>query len=194
VSDTTYFKMNSGEWYYITFVLDVYSRVILGYAASDSLAADANVAAINMAIDHRGATRLQRESVNLEFHTDGGKQFIAKDFIESLERVKATSSMGFVAQENTFAERVNGIIKGEFLHHWSDSRSSLTQLNKRLAKAVNNYNNIRLHKGLPERICPADFEVKYADQHCEGYEVLVQEWNHNPYNPTDKFTGTQPDG
>lgn len=194
VSDTTYFKMSSGVWHYITFVLDVYSRVILGYAASDSLAADANVAALNMAIEYRGAACLQRESMNLVFHTDGGKQFMAKDFIESLERVKATSSMGFVAQENAFAERVNGIIKGEFLYHWSDSRRSISLLNKRLTKAVKNYNTIRLHNGLPDRISPADFEAKYAEKHCEGYEVVVKEWNHDPYNSTDKFTGTQPDG
>lgn len=193
VSDTTYFKMSSDEWHYITFVLDVYSRVILGYAASDSLAADANVAALNMAIECRGAACLQRESMNLVFHTDGGKQFIAKDFLESLERLKATSSMGFVAQENAFAERVNGIIKGEFLNHWPDSRRSISLLKKRLAKAVNNYNTIRLHNGLPDRICPADFEAKYAEEHSEGYEVIVKEWNHDPYNLTDKFTGTQPD-
>lgn len=193
VSDTTYFAMNSGEWHYITFVLDVYSRVILGYAASDTLAADANVAALNMAIKYRGVACLQRASMNLVFHTDGGKQFMAKDFIESLARVHASSSMGFVAQENAFAERVNGIIKGEFLSHWSDARRSISQLNKRLSNAVKNYNTIRLHNGLPGRMCPTVFEAKYAEAHCDGYEVVVKEWNHDPYNSTDKFTGAQPD-
>lgn len=193
VSDTTYYAMSSGQWHYLTFILDVYSRVIIGYAASDSLAADANVAALNMAIEHREAACINRTSMNLVFHSDGGKQFMAKEFLTSLKRVKAKSSMGFVAQENAFAERVNGIIKGEFLEHWSRSRRSLSQLNMHLAKAVDNYNTRRLHNRIPGRICPVDFEKKSFDDLCLDYKVLVKEWNHDPYALTDKFTGTKPD-
>lgn len=193
VSDTTYYAMTSGKWHYLTFILDVYSRVIIGYAASGSLAADANVAALDMAIEQRGAACLKRSSMKLVFHSDGGKQFLAEDFIASLKQVEAKSSMGFVAQENAFAERVNGIIKGEFLSYWSASRRSISQLNMHLAKAVDSYNNLRLHKSLPTRICPVDFEKKNAEGHHLDYQVVVKEWNHDPYTSTDKFTGTQPD-
>ena len=192
VSDTTYYLMRSGHWCYLTFVLDVFSRRIIGYATSDSLAADANVDALQMAIETRGTPLLSRQDIKLVFHSDGGKQFSAEDFLGSLKQVNAQSSMCFVAQENAFAERVNGIIKGEFLAHWSQSRKSISKLRLSLAAAVDTYNTMRLHNSLPGKICPVDFEMKYAEDERCGYSVLVKEWIHDPYSSTDKFTGTNP--
>lgn len=192
VSDTTYFAMSSGKWCYLTFIVDVYTRVIIGFAASDSLAADANMAALQMAIECRSQAFLVRNQIKLIFHSDGGRQYIATDFVETLQRINATSSMGFVAQENAFAERVNGIIKGEYLIHWHAAKRSLVQLTLHTAKAVDHYNTVRLHSELPNHHSPLSFERAYAQHQHRDYEVCVKEWNHDPYKSTDKFTGTQP--
>ena len=193
VSDTTYYRMNSGQWMYLTFVLDVFSRVIVGFAASATLRAEANVAALQMAIAARGAARLARQETGLIFHSDGGKQYVQADFVATLAAIGATSSMGFVAQENAFAERVNGIIKNEFLRYWPASRKSLNKLELCLAHAVDVYNTKRLHDHLPRGLSPSEFERQYAAGHHPAYEVVVEQWNHDPYNPTDKFTGTTPE-
>lgn len=192
VSDTTYYRMKSEVWFYLTFIIDVFSRRIIGFAASDSLATDANIEALQMAIDIRGARLITRQEMKLIFHSDAGRQYSAKEFLECLKIVEADSSMGFVAQENAYAERVNGIIKGEFLKHWPVSRRSISKLKLSLARAVNNYNTLRIHNSLPGRICPSKFEDEYTKGNRCGYATTVKEWNHNPYISTDKFTGTNP--
>ena len=63
VSDTTYYRMNSKRDNYITFVLDVYTRLIVGYAVSNSLHATANVAALKMAIQSVGERSLRGQEV-----------------------------------------------------------------------------------------------------------------------------------
>ena len=191
-SDTTYYRMNSGRWLYLTFVVDVFSRLILGYAASDSLATDANIEALQMAIAARGARLLVRAEMKLIFHSDGGRQYSATDFLACLETINASSSMGFIAQENAYAERVNGIIKGEFLRHWSSSRNSISKLRLCVARAVDSYNTVRIHNSLPGHNCPSRFELAYAAGQQTEYAVVVKEWSHDPYTSTDKFAGTNP--
>lgn len=192
VSDTTYYRMNSGLWHYITFVVDVYTRHILGYAVSADLKAAANTQALDMAIATRGAAHLRGQSRGVIFHSDGGRQFLDGEFLACLKTIAGSSSMGFVAQENAFAERVNGIIKGEFLAHWSASRRSLNKLELCVARAVGTYNTTRPHDRLPGRLSPLNFEREYATGLHREYEVLVKSWDHNPYSSPDRFTGTQP--
>lgn len=192
VSDTTYYAMRRGAWAYLTFVVDVYTRCIVGYAASGSLKASANAAAVAMAIERRGVARLRGQDVGLILHSDGGGQYGAREVVEALRAVAASSSMGFVAQENAFAERINGTIKGEFLRHWPASRRSLDQLTSHLARAVTTYNAVRLHDGLPGRLSPERFEARLARGERFGYEVVIEEWNHDPYDSTAELAATQP--
>ena len=187
-SDTTYFRMASGSWAYLTFVLDVYTREVLGYAASDSLGAEANVAALRQAIGARGGARLAGLGVGVIFHTDGGKPFAEHNFLAVLGAVDGRSSMGFVAEENAFAERVNGIIEGEFLRHWPASGRSLRQLGLHLAHAVDIYNRVRLHDGLPGDVSPAAFAAGYAAGDHGEYVVEIKRWDHDPYRSPAKLT------
>ncbi len=191
-SDTTYYRTADATWAYLTFVLDVYTREILGYAASASLGAEANVVALRRAIKTRGGARLAGLSVGVIFHTDGGKQFAEHDFLATLRTVKGRSSMGFVAEENAFAERVNGIIKGEFLDHWPASGRSLPQLRLHLAHAVDIYNRVRLHDGLPGHQSPAGFVEAYASGAHRGYAVEIKQWNHDPYASPEKLIDELP--
>ena len=64
--------------------------------------------------------------------------------------------MGEKATDNAYVERVNGTIKNEFLEHWEIN--NLEDLQAQLKNAVNYYNCTRLHKSLPGRVSPADFE------------------------------------
>ena len=83
-SDTTYYRMASGAFCYLTFVLDVYTREILGAVASDSLSAEANVAALRQAIEARGSGVLIAREIGVVFHTDGGAQFTQAEFVATL--------------------------------------------------------------------------------------------------------------
>ena len=58
-SDITYYAIGE-RWYYLTFIMDVYSRRIVGYTAADNMRASNNVAALNMALDLRQVTELCR--------------------------------------------------------------------------------------------------------------------------------------
>ena len=65
-------------------------------------------------------------------------------------------SMGLRGQDNAYVERINGIIKNEYLKHWSIT--SLEQLKMKLDKAVTHYNAKRIHRSLPNRLSPIEFE------------------------------------
>ena len=73
-SDITYFHLN-GRFYYLTFIIDVYSRKIVGFAASRSLHAQANIAALKMALKARKGAGLGQ----LIHHSDRGGQYIDKE-------------------------------------------------------------------------------------------------------------------
>ena len=89
-SDITYFEVN-GRFYYITFVEDSFSRRIIGYSVSKRLTTEATtLQALNMAI----ALRI-KEGIIIEgvvFHSDGGGQYYAKDFLNLTKKVEPMHS------------------------------------------------------------------------------------------------------
>ena len=151
-SDITYIHVN-GRFYYIVFIIDVYSRRILGYQASDHLRAEANVKALKQAFRFRKNDNLK----SLIHHSDPGSQYISKDYTKLLENRTIAISMGLKATENSFAERVNGIIKNEYLKY--RNMKNLTDLKSELNKAVKHYNYKRIHNSL-NRMSPMEFEKK----------------------------------
>jgi transposase InsO family protein len=147
-SDITYFDVG-GKFFYIVFILDVYTRQIVGYCVSDNLRAEANLRALKMAISSHGPPRIH--------HSDRGSQYIDKRYVSMLEAFGAKISMGLKAQDNAYAERINGTIKNDYLKHWEIK--SYEQLKKRVNQAVAHYNSKRIHDSLPGRITPDEFEV-----------------------------------
>lgn len=151
-SDITYFYVN-GDFYYITYIIDVYSRLIVGYDVSDSLKATSCLNALKMALKNRKGMDLSK----LIHHSDRGVQYISNIYTELLKNKGIKISMGLKAQDNAYAERINGIMKNEFLRYKNiDSLKTLKVENKR---AVNFYNKYRHHNSLGH-ISPADFEKK----------------------------------
>lgn len=187
-SDITYFLMN-GQYYYLVFIIDVYTKKILGFRASDHLRAEANLAAMKMAIRNSSGSL-----EDLIHHSDRGSQYIDKEYIALLERNKIQISMGEKAQDNAYVERINGTIKNEYLKYWSPK--SLSQLQRMLKQAVDHYNNKRVHNELPGRVSPGKFEetlinlksqkrptvIIYADG---NYKIKVAS-SHFDYEPKER--------
>ena len=110
-TDITYFLIGD-QYYYLVFIIDVYTKVILGYQASDHLRAEANLAALRMAINNSNGSLDW-----LIHHSDKGGQYIDKNYISLLERYGISISMGASARDNAYAERINGTIKNEYLNY-----------------------------------------------------------------------------
>lgn len=154
-TDITYFLIGD-RYYYLVFIIDVYTKVILGFQASDHLRAEANLAALKMAINNSYG------DLNwLIHHSDKGGQYIDKNYIALLERYGISISMGASAQDNAYAERINGTIKNEYLNYWQPK--TLKELKSMLKKAVNHYNKKRIHNELPGKTTPAQFENSLLD-------------------------------
>jgi len=141
VSDITYIYIN-GRFYYITFVVDVYSRRILGFEASETLQAESSCRALKMALQERRGLSLQ----GLIHHSDRGSQYISNEYTGILNKHGIGISMCDSVYENTHIERVNGIIKNEYL--LSYKMDSLKDLRKMTKQAVDLYNNMRPHWSL----------------------------------------------
>lgn len=156
VSDITYYNIKE-QVYYLTFILDIYSRKIVGYSASKTLRTiDTTIKALNMAID----TRNINKQLGTIIHSDGGGQYYSKEFKQLTKDYGMRNSMGKSAYENPHAERINGIIKNDYLKPYQPQ--SFSELKQMLIKAVFLYNNERPHKSLG-RLSPEVFEKKIRD-------------------------------
>jgi hypothetical protein len=184
-SDITYFEVN-GRFYYLVFITDAFTKVIKGFAVSDHLRAEANIKALRMAF--------RSSPGNLEgliHHSDRGSQYTDKEYQRLLTRRGIHISMGLTAQDNAYAERVNGTIKNEYLSYWSIQNFS--QLAQRVARAVRHYNAMRPHNRLPQRSAPQNFETKclsLSDQdkltvivYAEGNDKLRRVSNSSEFRP-----------
>jgi putative transposase len=146
VSDITYFWVRD-RFYYLTLIMDLYSRKIVGYQAAPTLEAQANVGALQMAFQNRKVKK------GLIHHSDKGSQYVFKDYTDLLKDHQI--SMCNTVLENSHCERLNGIIKNEYLIH--QKISDLATLKKQLTKTVKLYNEERPHGELG-KISPTQFE------------------------------------
>lgn len=150
-TDITYLRMKE-RFYYLVFIMDVYSRRILGYSASDHMFAEANISALKQAMRVRQGSSLQ----GMIHHSDRGSQYIDKQYNEILKNAQIRPSMCLYAWENAYAERVNGIMKNEYLI--PKLASQLEDLKRKLVSNVGLYNNSRPHNELPDQMSPIQFE------------------------------------
>jgi len=148
-SDITYYQIGE-NFYYLTFVLDLYSRTIVGFNVSQRLSTDqTTIPALKMALSVRNP------DPGLIFHSDAGGQYYCKTFLKLTAEYKIKNSMCEVVYENAHAERINGTIKNQYLKGYNPE--NFESLVKKTAKAVYNYNCVRPHKSL-NNIPPAAFE------------------------------------
>lgn len=153
VADITYILTEDG-FVYLALIMDLYSRYIVGYDLSSSLAAEGSLRALDRAIKQTGLIKL----VGLIHHSDHGVQYTAWPYRERLETVGIVSSMGEVGNcyENAFAERVIGILKYEY--GLDDLFVNHQQAHVGVDEAIYLYNHERPHLSLNYQK-PADVYV-----------------------------------
>lgn len=161
VSDITYFKIG-GVYHYIVLIMDVYSRKILGYHASDRMFAEANRQALLMALASRG---IENHSGKLIHHSDKGSQYRSMLYIEELLKSGIRISMGNCCYDNAHMESHNGIMKNEYLKH--RPIHSGADLKKYLSQDVRLYNEERPHGSLG-MMTPNEFEGYICNIPLEG--------------------------
>ena len=155
VTDITYFRLIEQMWY-LTFILDLYSRSIVGYSASTSLRAEnTSLPALIMAKKNRKRDVFN----NLIVHSDGGGQFYCREYLKLTSKANIRNSMCENVYGNTHAERINGTIKNDYLIPYAPANPK--ELHQKLNKAVYLYNNQRPHKSLG-RYSPIAFEKATA--------------------------------
>jgi transposase InsO family protein len=150
VSDITYYEIQD-RFFYLTFIMDLYNRQIVGYSISDNLKAESTtISALNRLIRLRGSENLK----GAIFHSDGGGQYYSKEFKAITTKLGMINSMAEDVYENAHAERLNGVIKNNYLYPYGPK--DLTSLKKLTKKAVWMYNHEKPHSAL-NRKTPISF-------------------------------------
>jgi len=148
-SDITYLRTENG-FVYLSLLTDMFSRKIVGWSLSNSLSIEGCVSALKMAL--RG-NKLKNRLIH---HSDRGIQYCSNIYVNILKNNKITISMTEKnhCYENAMAERVNGILKGEYLLDRTFKDFSYAQ--KACNEAVMLYNTRRPHLALnyktPEQV------------------------------------------
>lgn len=152
VSDITYLDTMEG-FCYLSLVTDLYSRKIVGWNVSESLSIEGCQQALRMAL--KGVENPEE----LIHHSDRGFQYCNPKYVQILETLNGKISMTEECHvyENAVAERVNGILKTEFL--LGQKLQSFTHAKELTAQSVAIYNQQRLHTSIgyktPEKVYAA---------------------------------------
>ncbi len=151
VSDITYIRLRGG-FCYLFLITDLYSRKIVGYELNVSLGVEGALRALKMAL------RRVENTEGLIHHSDRGIQYCCSDYTDLLKQGGIEISMGEVGNpyDNAVAERVNGILKVEFM--LDSTFETVERARQAVKEAINTYNTLRPHLSLGY-LTP---EAKYA--------------------------------
>jgi putative transposase len=159
VTDLTYVPTRTGMAY-VCFIVDAFSRRIVGWRVASNMRTDMVLDALEMARRSRGMRRF----VGLVTHADAGSQFTSVRFTERLDEIGARPSIGTVADsyDNALAETTNGLYKTECVYGpdaprpWED----VDELELATLGWVHWFNEDRLH-GHCRDVPPAEFEAAF---------------------------------
>ena len=145
VSDITYWKIRTGDHIYVSLITDAHSRKIVGYNVAQTMEAIESVAALHMAIAALGGAARPKQLIH---HSDRGIQYCSGKYVKLLQdnEIKISMTENGDPLENAIAERVNGIIKEEYLNFYNTD--TLEEAKKQLIKAITLYNNDRPHMSI----------------------------------------------
>lgn len=156
VADFTYVRSWQGVVFF-SFVIDVYSRRIVGWQFANHMRASLVCDALQMAV----ATRQRGADVKLVHHSDRGSQYTSSDFAKVLNDAGVLASVGSVgdAYDNAMAESFVDTFKTELIADrvWRTN----TQLELAIVVWVSWFNSTRLHESLGD-VPPDEFEALYA--------------------------------
>jgi putative transposase len=152
VADLTYVSTRSG-FVYVAFIIDVFSRRIVGWRVSRSLCSDLALDALEQALYARG------DIENLVHHSDRGVQYLSIRYTERLAEAGIEPSVGSVGDsyDNALAESIIGLYKTEVIHHIGPWRN-MEHVEFETLKWVDWFNNRRLLEPIGD-IPPAEYEA-----------------------------------
>jgi putative transposase len=139
VSDITYVG-NRYKHNYLALVTDAYSKKVVGYDLSNSLNVEGVQRALKMAVKQRIYA-----DEPLIHHSDRGIQYCSDEYQKLLEKkqIKCSMTESYDPYANAVAERVNGILKDEFL--LEQYKVDMLTMKKLVKNSINIYNNLRPH-------------------------------------------------
>lgn len=140
VSDITYWKV-AGSYLYLSFVTDAYLHKIVGYHLAQTLESVETAKALQMALEQLPEKLTQP----LIHHSDRGVQYCCETYVKLLQDndIQISMTQNGDPLENAIAERVNGILKEEYLRHYQIH--TIEQATEKLQLAVQLYNEHRPH-------------------------------------------------
>ncbi len=154
VADITFCRTFAG-WVYAAFVLDVFSRRVVGWQLSTSLRTDLALDALNMGLWTRA--RDGHDTSALVHHSDRGAQYLAIRYIERLAEAGAVASVGSKSDSyDTLAEAFNSLFKAELVRNRGPWKS-IDNLEIEVAEYIDWFNHWRLH-GEMGLIPPVEYE------------------------------------
>jgi putative transposase len=154
--DITEIVTDEGKFYLST-VLDLFSRRMLGYAMSEHHDADLTCASLSMAAATRGSVE------GVIFHSDRGSEYTAEAFNTACGKLGVVQSMGRVgsALDNAAAEAFNSIIKVEYIHRQRLRTRAEARL--KIATWIVDFYNLRRRHSACDGMAPIDYERLMAE-------------------------------
>jgi putative transposase len=169
-SDIAYIVGTNGKLIgYSTTLFDVYSRYLLGLSFSQTMhAKNTSIPVLQQAFKERNLSTFP----NLIFHSDGGKQYIEKHFLDMLGEKKIDSSMAHCCYENPHAEALNDILKNHLLPGFNLNSFQQLKNQEQFVKLVFNQN--KSHSGIGN-VTPAEFERELVNlQPYQRTKLLIK--------------------
>lgn len=157
VADFTYVATWAG-FVYVAFVIDVFSRMIVGWRAAISMSAELTLDALEQALWAR------KVKGSLIHHSDRGSQYLSIRYSERLGEAGIAASVGSVGDgyDNALAETINGLYKAEVIHRRGPWRG-LDTVEYATLEWIDWFNNRRLLEPIGN-IPPAEFEESYYSE------------------------------
>lgn len=168
VSDITYIKTDEAH-HYLSLVTDAYSKRIMGYELCRNLSVEGPLRALDMAIRNR-----KYKGQTLIHHSDRGLQYCSKEYVDKLisNSINISMTQNGDPYENAIAERVNGILKHEFL--LIDGFKDQLQAAETIKDSVQIYNQERPHLSCG---------MLTPNQAHRQNKMIVRTWNKKPRKP-----------
>ena len=180
VADLTYIRTHAG-WVYAAFVIDVFSRRVVGWQTSTNMRTDLALDALDMGLWQR--QRTGQDISGLIHHSDRGVQYRAIRYTERLAEADAVASVGSKGDsyDNAMAEAFNSLFKAECIRNpvmrpkggWA----SIRDVEIAVAEYVDWFNHRRLHGEIglvPPAECEADHWASQPAKHYHQNPVLTE--------------------
>jgi len=178
VSDITYVESEDAALY-LYLITDAYSKMIVGWYISTNLKADSAVEALKMALKNNPNIG------ELIHHSDRGVQYCSNEYVKILNKnsIKISMTHGASPQQNAIAERINGILKNEWLNDFK--LKDVKDAKRKLKKIIKIYNTVRPHQTLNYSI-PSEVHLKGFFRHPIESIIIGKQYRYKKKVQTQK--------